>query len=42
LTDPEDVQVMVDYEEANKGRSSVVSAAQTRFAALARDVAGIS
>lgn len=42
LTDPEDVQVMVDYEEANKGRSSVISAAQTRFAALARDVAGIS
>jgi hypothetical protein len=41
LTDPEDVRVMVDYEEANKGRSSVVSAAQTRFAALAKDVAGI-
>lgn len=42
LTDPADVQVMIDYEEANKGRSSVVSAAQTRFAALAKDVAGIS
>jgi bacterioferritin (cytochrome b1) len=42
LTETEDVRVLIDYEQANKGRSSVISAAQTRFAALAKDVAGIS
>jgi hypothetical protein len=42
LTDPADVRAIVAYEEANKNRHGVVSAAQTRLAAIAKDVAGIS
>ncbi|MEU8894572.1 ferritin-like domain-containing protein [Nocardia sp. NPDC048505] len=40
LTDPADVRAIIAYEEANKNRQSVVSAAQTRFAAIAREVTG--
>src|SRR6478609_6797272 len=36
LTDPTDVRVIVAYEEANKERARVVSAAQTRIAAIAQ------
>ena len=42
LTDPADIRVMVAYEEANKNRQRVVSAAQTRLAAIAQEVVGIS
>ncbi|MGB3356258.1 MAG: ferritin-like domain-containing protein [Mycobacterium sp.] len=42
LTDPTDIRVIVAYEEANKERQRVVSAAQTRLAAIAQDVVGIS
>ncbi|AWK74227.1 hypothetical protein CBI38_24410 [Rhodococcus oxybenzonivorans] len=42
LTDPADVRAIVAYEEANKNRHGVVSAAQTRLAAIAKEVAGIS
>lgn len=41
LTDPTDVRVIVAYEEANKERARVVSAAQTRIAAIAQEVVGI-
>lgn len=41
LTVPEDITTMVAYEEAHKNRSGVVSAAQTRHAALAKEVAGV-
>ena len=42
LTDPADIRVIVAYEEANKNRARVVSAAQTRLAAIAQEVVGIS
>jgi hypothetical protein len=41
LTDVEDVRTVVAYEESHKARSSVVSAAQTRVAAIAKQVAGV-
>jgi hypothetical protein len=37
----EDLNTVIRYEEANKNRHSVVSAAQTRHAALAQEIAGI-
>ena len=42
LTDPADVRAILAYEEANKARQGVVSAAQTRVAAIAQEVVGIS
>ena len=42
LTAPADVRVILAYEEANKNRQGVVSAAQTRVAAIAQEVVGIS
>ncbi len=42
LTEPSDIRVIVAYEEANKDRQRVVSAAQTRLAAIAQEVVGIS
>jgi hypothetical protein len=42
LTDATDIRVIVAYEEANKARQRVVSAAQTRLAAIAQEVVGIS
>jgi len=42
LTRPDDVTAVIDFEEAHKNRSGVVSAAQTRHAALAKDAVGIS
>ena len=41
LTEVEDVRTVIAFEEAHKGRSSVVSAAQTRIAAIAKQVAGV-
>ncbi len=41
LTDPNDVRAIIAYEEANKNRQRVISAAQTRVAAIAQDVVGI-
>ncbi|SUD48296.1 Uncharacterised protein [Nocardia otitidiscaviarum] len=40
LTEPADVRAVVAYEEAHKNRHGVVSAAQTRLAAIAQDVTG--
>ncbi|TLF76759.1 ferritin-like domain-containing protein [Nocardia cyriacigeorgica] len=42
LTDPADVRAIIAYEEANKNRQGVVSAAQTRLAAIAQEVTGIT
>jgi hypothetical protein len=41
LTEPSDIRAIVAYEEAHKGRARVVSAAQTRVAAIAQEVVGI-
>jgi hypothetical protein len=41
LDDPADIRVIVAYEEAHKERQRVVSAAQTRVAAIAQEVVGI-
>ena len=41
LTEVEDVRAIMAYEEAHKGRSGVASAAQTRVAAIAKEVAGV-
>lgn len=42
LTTPRDVRVMIAYEEAHKDRQRIVSAAQTRVAAIAKEAVGIS
>ena len=42
LTEASDIRVIVAYEEAHKNRQRVVSAAQTRLAAIAQEVVGIS
>jgi hypothetical protein len=39
LTDPDDVRVMLAFEENNRNRAGVVSAARSRFAALAKNAA---
>lgn len=41
LEEPSDIRVIVAYEEAHKNRQRVVSAAQTRLAAIAQEVVGI-
>ena len=42
LTRTEDINAVLRYEEAHKDRSSVVSAAQARLAAIAKQAAGIN
>jgi hypothetical protein len=42
LTEPADIRAVIAFEEANKNRQGVVSAAQTRLAAIAKEVVGIS
>ena len=42
LATPSDVRAIMAYEEAHKNRHGVVSAAQTRVAAIAQEVVGIS
>lgn len=42
LTVPDDVRVIIAYEEAHKNRQGIVSAAQTRVAAIAQEVVGIN
>jgi hypothetical protein len=41
LTKPEDVRAILAYEEAHKARSGVVSATQTRLAAIAKETLGV-
>jgi hypothetical protein len=42
LTEPADIRAIIAFEEANKNRQGVVSAAQTRLADIAKKVVGIS
>jgi hypothetical protein len=42
LTVPDDVRVIIAYEEAHKNRQGVISAAQTRVAAIAQETVGIN
>ena len=42
LKTPEDIRVVIHYEEAHKSRSNVVSAAQTQLADLAKEAVGVS
>jgi hypothetical protein len=42
LTAPADIRTIIAHEEANKTRHGVISAAQTRLAAIAQEVVGIS
>jgi hypothetical protein len=42
LTEASDVRAIIAYEEAHKNRQRIVSAAQTRVAAIAQEVVGIS
>ena len=41
LSDPDELNAMIRFEESHKSRSGVISAAQTRYAAVAKDSAGI-
>ncbi|MCW2622250.1 MAG: uncharacterized protein JWL64_1852 [Frankiales bacterium] len=41
LDDVQDLRAVLAYEEAHKARVNVISAAQTRTAAIAKDVAGV-
>ncbi|MCW0213916.1 MAG: ferritin-like domain-containing protein [Pseudonocardia sp.] len=41
LRSPDDLQAVIRYEEQHKNRSGIVSAARTRFAAVAKDVVGV-
>ncbi|MEI4273365.1 ferritin-like domain-containing protein [Klenkia sp. LSe6-5] len=42
LDDAADIEAVIRYEEAHKDRASVVSAAQTQLAALAKEAVGVS
>jgi hypothetical protein len=42
LAEPADIRTIVAWEEAHKNRQRVVSAAQTRLAAIAQEVVGIN
>jgi hypothetical protein len=42
LKTPEDIRVVMHYEEANKNRSNVASAAQTQLASLAKEAVGVN
>ncbi|OBI86859.1 hypothetical protein [Mycobacterium asiaticum] len=42
LDTPHDVRVIIAYEEAHKERQRIISAAQTRVAAIAKEAVGIS
>lgn len=41
LTDADEVNAVIAFEEAHKSRSGVLSAAQTHFAAVAKEAAGV-
>ena len=41
LDEPADIRAIIAYEEAHKNRQRVVSAAQTRVAAIAQEIVGI-
>jgi hypothetical protein len=41
LTDPDQLNTVIAFEERHKNRSGVISAAQTRHAAIAKEAAGV-
>jgi hypothetical protein len=41
LEAPADIRVIISYEEAHKNRQGIVSAAQTRIAAIAQEIVGV-
>ena len=41
LDAPADIREIIAYEEAHKNRQGIVSAAQTRIAAIAQEVVGV-
>ncbi|WP_207836115.1 ferritin-like domain-containing protein [Williamsia soli] len=41
LDEPSDIRTVIAYEEAHKGRHGVISAAQTRLAAIAEEIVGV-
>jgi hypothetical protein len=41
LDTPADIRVIITYEEAHKNRQGIVSAAQTRVAAIAQEIVGV-
>jgi hypothetical protein len=41
LTETDDLTAVITFEERHKNRAGVVSAAQARFATIARDIAGV-
>ena len=41
LSDPDELNAMIRFEESHKNRSGVISAAHTRYAAVAKNSAGI-
>ena len=41
LDDPADIRAIIAYEEGHKNRQRIVSAAQTRVAAIAQEIVGI-
>jgi hypothetical protein len=41
LKAPQDIRVVINYEEAHKNRANVASAAQTQLAALAKEAVGV-
>jgi len=42
LDNAHDINVVIRYEETHKNRSGIISAAQTRFAAVAKEAVGVS
>jgi hypothetical protein len=42
LKSPEDIRVVIHYEEAHKNRANVASAAQTQLAGLAKEAVGVN
>jgi hypothetical protein len=41
LEAPADIRAIIAYEEAHKDRHGIVSAAQTRIAAIAQEIVGV-
>jgi hypothetical protein len=42
LDEPSEIRTVIAYEEAHKARAGVISAAQTRLAAIAEEIVGVN
>ncbi len=42
LTDPADIRAILTYEQANKNRQGVITAAQNRLTTIAKDITGLT